>query len=516
MPNFLKRPLVIIIIIVIAIVVGAFFVFQSSKNLIPETAEVEKKDIVQEVIVTGRVQSAESVDLAFEKAGRVSDVRVSIGDSVAPGTVLVQLDSSELLANLLKAKADVKAQEAILQELQRGTRLEELEVQRLKVENAKAVLKDTEQGVVDTLKDAYTKSDDAIRNKVDQVFLSPRSSSPQLLFVMSDSQLETIVKNKRIAVELTLSSFKATLDFLTTQSDLKVAIAKAQLDLSTIKSFLDDLALAINGASSSGYVTQSQLTIWRADVSTARTNVNTAVLNVNTVAENLQSGESTLAIEQQNLVLQEAGSSLEELAAQEAKLEQTRASQSAIDAQLVKNVLTSPIFGIVTKKEVNKGELVGAGVIVISLISDNNYKIETSVPEADIAKLHLGNQANITLDAYGRDVVFKAQIVTIDPAETIIEGVSTYMVTLLFLEEDERVRSGMTANINIIAEKKEGVLAVPQRAVIKKGEEKFVRVLKEQEIVEVVVKTGLRGSNGFLEIIQGLNEGDVVVTFIAE
>ena len=106
---------------------------------------------MQEVAVTGRVKAATSVELAFEKAGKVSQVYVRVGDRVVPGTLLVILDSSELLANLAEAKADVKVQESKLQELQRGTRVEELDVQRVKVSNAESALQDTRQQVLDTL-----------------------------------------------------------------------------------------------------------------------------------------------------------------------------------------------------------------------------------------------------------------------------------------------------------------------------------------------------------------------------
>ena len=513
MPDFLKRPLGIISIIVLFGAVGVFLVFQGSGDQVPETAVVAKRNIVQEVAVTGRVQSAESVQLAFEEAGKVSGVRAFVGTRVVPGTVLVSLDSSELLANLAEATADVKVQEAKLKELQRGTRPEELEVQRLKVQNAQAALEDTRQQVVDTLQDSYTKSDDAIRNKIDQVFLNPRTSSPELRFV-TDFQNEIDLENQRKEVETTLSSWRLSLDSLFPESNLQEAIAAAQQNLSEIQKFLNDLAFAINGGTPTSSITQSILDSWKADVSTARTNVNTAASNASGIEEDLQSAGSTLLVEQQNLVVKEAGTAPEEIAAQEAKLEQSKASVGKITAQLEKNVLRSPIFGVVTKQEARVGELVGATTTVVSLISDKDFEIESNVPEADIAKVSAGNTAEVTLDAYGRDTVFEAKIITIDPAETIIEGVATYKVTLLFTKEDERIRSGMTANITIITASREGVLAVPQRAVIRKGTEKLVRLLRGEEVVEIKVKTGLRSSDGFLEIVEGLQEGDTVITFL--
>jgi len=105
--------------------------------------------------------------------------------------------------------------------------------------------------------------------------------------------------------------------------------------------------------------------------------------------------------------------------------------------------------------------------------------------------------------------------VFIDPAETIIEGVPTYKTTVEFLLPDERVRSGMTANMDIIGERRSNVIAVPQRAVFTRGSEKFVRILGADGKTsnEQKVETGLRGSDGNIEILSGLNEGERVVIF---
>ena len=96
-----------------------------------------------------------------------------------------------------------------------------------------------------------------------------------------------------------------------------------------------------------------------------------------------------------------------------------------------------------------------------------------------------------------------------------LEGVSTYKVTLHFLDGDDRVRSGMTANIDIYTGMREGVIAVPQRSVITRNGQKIIRVLKSDMTVEErFVEVGLRGSGGYLEIVSGLNEGERVIVFI--
>jgi multidrug efflux pump subunit AcrA (membrane-fusion protein) len=95
-----------------------------------------------------------------------------------------------------------------------------------------------------------------------------------------------------------------------------------------------------------------------------------------------------------------------------------------------------------------------------------------------------------------------------------MSGVVYYKTTVSLDSEDQRIKQGMTANIVIVAAFKNGVLNVPQRAVIEKDGKKIVRVVDGDKFKEVEVQTGLKGVGGEIEITSGLKEGDKVVTFI--
>jgi RND family efflux transporter MFP subunit len=155
------------------------------------------------------------------------------------------------------------------------------------------------------------------------------------------------------------------------------------------------------------------------------------------------------------------------------------------------------------------GEIVAPNVSIVSIVSENKLEIEANVPEADIVKVKIGNNAKMTLDAFGNNVIFEGVVVSIDPGETMLEGVATYKTTLQFLSEDERVKTGMTANIDILTQKKEGVLVIPQRVVTSRNGRDVVKVVQpDGTIAEKEVQTGLRGSDGNIEIVSGLQEGD--------
>jgi len=72
----------------------------------------------------------------------------------------------------------------------------------------------------------------------------------------------------------------------------------------------------------------------------------------------------------------------------------------------------------------------------------------------------------------------------------------------------------MTANINIVTSEKTDVLAVPQRAVIRRGENRYIRVANARnEPEERKVEVGIVDSKGFVEITEGLSEGESVVVY---
>ena len=124
--------------------------------------------------------------------------------------------------------------------------------------------------------------------------------------------------------------------------------------------------------------------------------------------------------------------------------------------------------------------------------------------------------ASDTLDAYGSFTDFPSQVTAIDPAETVLEGVPTYKVTLKFVNPDSRILSGMTANLEILTHEAAGVLEIPYRAVIITATSTMVRLLNPDgaSYTTVPVVTGLKGSDGTIQVISGLKAGDKVVTYI--
>jgi len=109
-----------------------------------------------------------------------------------------------------------------------------------------------------------------------------------------------------------------------------------------------------------------------------------------------------------------------------------------------------------------------------------------------------------------------AHVIAVDPAETVLEGVPTYKVTLVFDAPDTRIRSGMTANLDILTHERSGVLEIPFRAIVDDAGNKTVRVVSAdgKSYTSVPVTVGLKGSTGTIEVLSGLSAGDKVVTYV--
>lgn len=499
MKNIILKHKKVTVVAVVIIVIALYFIFTSGEDEDFQFVIAERGDLIQEVSVTGRVIPADSVDLAFERTGRVSSVYIDIGDEVYSGQTLISLENGDQFAQLNQAKASLEIQEATLDELIKGSRPEEIAIQRVKVENAETALSDSEITLTDAVSDAFTRSDNAIRNNIDQFFSNPTGGNPSLDLLITNSQLALSIESGRLDVESLLINWN---------SD------NAKDGLNQIKSFLNDVALAVNNAKPTVDISQTAINGYKTDVSTSRTSVNTAISNLTSSEEGYKDSKSALTLSEQELILKVAGATPEQIRIQVARVSDAEASVLNYQVLLGKTIIKSPISGIVTKQNVNVGEIISANSIVVSVISEAKFEIKTDIPEADIAKVDLTDKAETTLDAYGDDVVFIVSITSINPAETIIEGVPTYTTTLQFAESDDRIKSGMTANIDIITEVRLNVIAVPARAVITKNGDKFVRIVEDGELIDVVVETGIRGSDGKIEILSGVVEGDKVITLL--
>lgn len=500
---------ILAIIAIVAVIVIYLLVSSGGSKDSFEIVNVESGRLLEKVAVTGKVKAYNRAELSFEKAGIVKSVNYKVGDEVKVGDTIVSIDTADINAQIKGAEANLMAEEARLSELRKGLRPEEVLVEDSKLKNAKVAYEDSRVGMINAFHDAYTKTNSALLNYADTLFINPQNAIPQLR--VRSSQDESISKN-RVLLGERLRKWKEDLDSMTLSSDPMLYVDRIHKYAELAKVFFGQLSTTVSDANvSSTGISQSEIETYTLNVTTALSNFNSAVDSLATAEAAYRNASSSLALANDQFNLKKAGSSDESLLIQESKVAQAEASVANLYAELSKKRLISPIDGIVGKVDSEIGEYVNAGIVEAVVVSDQ-FKIEVNVPESDISKIVIDNKADITLDAYDSDIIFKAHVVSIDLAETMIEGVPTYKVVLIFDEKDSRIRSGMTANISILTQDKENVILIPYRAIKDVKGEKYVQVINDSASlpVDVRVVTGARGSDGRVEIVSGLNVGSKI------
>jgi len=512
--NFIKKNKWWTVIIVIVLLVLLFLIFGGKTVTTVETVQVAKHDIVEVVSSTGNVKPLSDLDLSFEVGGQVAHVYVSVGDKVYQGQYLASLSNDDLVAALEQAKAGLKIAQANYSSLQNGSTPSQIAVNESQVAKAQSDLLNAKSSLINTIKDSFNRSDDAIRNYVDLVFVNPRSQNPSLQF-QTDFQLQNSIVTERIQIENMLNAWNISTSNLSLNSNFDTEFISANNNLTLIQTLLQNLAFAVNKLGADSSLSQTSITLWKTNISTSRGNIDLAISNLSLADSQYQSAISALNIANSQLTLTKTGATQDQLDAGQATVDQAQANVDAAQARLDKSIITSPISGVITNIVAKVGETIQAGIPALSVISYGQYEVESFVPEADIAKINVGDIATTTLDAYGSDTFFQTSVIKIDPAETVIENVPTYKVTLKFAStSDDRIKSGMTANLDILTGQKNAVLAVPSRSVYSVDINKFVKLLSGDDLkitTETQVETGMRGVDGYVEIISGLKEGDTIL-----
>lgn len=173
---------------------------------------------------------------------------------------------------------------------------------------------------------------------------------------------------------------------------------------------------------------------------------------------------------------------------------------AAVEAGITQRLnVTSPMDGVVIRRPVELGDTVmsgvssfNAGTVLMTVADVETMIIKAGINEVDIGKVRLEQPVKVSLDAYPK-VKFAGTIKRIAPAARLEEKVKVFDVEIAIDRQGNELRTGMTANIDVVGEKRVGVLAVPVEAIFKKDETEVVYV-KKPEAPKTAEKGGLLSS----------------------
>lgn len=558
MKKLLTSKILWVIIIIVAIGGGILWRNASSSKKPEYVTEAAKIDnIVQTVSATGKVKSASEIELNFKNAGTIIKVSVKTGDQVAAGNLIAQLKATDLQIAITKAQANLQEARANLARVAAGSTSQEVAVTEATVakassdlDTARADLDSTEktyrqtlensrQDLLDDLNAALTKANISLQKIYDTLFFKGDEKN----FSTSNFALEQAVQTgysdgvtKVTAAQSAYSQARLTaagpdIDQATTDTIDALDITKTALknlsslfdyvilNPSLLQSELDTLKTTINTERTTTDASSNTVSGSAQAVSAARISDDTKVA----AAKNaVTAAEKNLAKAQADLNLKQAPARIEDIALYQARVRQSEADLRLAQDRFTETILRAPIGGVITEVNGNPGEQTSLSAPVIKMLATKTYEIEVDIPESDIAKVTVGNQTDITLDAFADENIFKGTVTTINPAQTEIQDVIYYRVTVSFNDQQppditplvSQVKPGMTANVTIETNRKESVLVIPSRAIKEQSGQKIVSVLTNGQPVEKTVTVGLRGDEGLVEIQSGLQAGDAVITFV--
>lgn len=468
-------------IVVIIAVILVIILKGGSKTVSVDTAVVTKSDIIDAVSLSGRTQSASAVELGFADQGRVASVLVNEGQKVSKGQVLARLETSDLQANLSNAQALLTIAKAGV-----GTNTTNLEKvttqQNALVENAYRTL--LSNGLEAIPSDINTAGPNA--PKITGAYEGPEGDYIIHFYPSS--------ANSGVSFDI---------------KGLEYGFSNPATQNSNIS--LGSRGLYIQfGSSTQGYAN----TDWIVSIPNKRSS--SYAMNLNAYQSALTTRDQVISLAQADLV---KGNTVDSIA--NAKIQQAQSSVDSIISQITRRTIIAPFSGVIANNNLKPGQstasVASTGTAsssnTIKVISENDYEVILKVPEISISKIRVGQEVIITLDAYGKDVVFPATVTEINPAETVIDGVPVYETKVAFSKNDERVRSGMTATATITANRRNNVLSLPISLVHTDASGSYVYILnKDGKTSKKVVTLGLRGSDSKVEIVEGLSEGETVKT----
>ncbi len=181
---------------------------------------------------------------------------------------------------------------------------------------------------------------------------------------------------------------------------------------------------------------------------TAQTNYDSAVAQVEAAKAQLESAKA-------------------QIESSKAQVEQSKAALKLAETNLGYTTIRSPVNGIVISRNVDVGQTVAASLqapTLFTIAKDlTKMQVDTNVSEADVGRIEVGQDATFTVDAYP-EKIFRGKVSEIRNAPTTVQNVVTYDVVIQVDNKELKLKPGMTANVSVLVEHKEGVLKVTNAA----------------------------------------------------
>jgi len=191
-----------------------------------------------------------------------------------------------------------------------------------------------------------------------------------------------------------------------------------------------------------------------------------------------------------------------------AALRQTAAQYNQGANQLGYSTLVADSSGVIAAINAEAGQVVSAGQVVLTLVKNGEREIEISIPENRVEDVRNAGKILVTFWALP-DVQIEGQIREISPVADKITR--TYKARISLANPPAGVNLGMTANVAVASSGGRQAVYIPLAAIYQTGDTPGVWIVANDTVSLRPVKVGAFG-NGQIQVLEGLQDGDVVVT----
>jgi HlyD family secretion protein len=536
-----NRPILIGVGVIIVAIIAALLLIRPQRattQTTVATTTITRGSIIASVSGNGSVAAAQSLDLTFQSGGQVTDVRVADGDTVTKGQPLIQLDARELESQIASAKATLTSAQAKLNQTQEGNATPaDIAASTASVANAEASLRSA-QAQLTALRNPTADKISSAEYAVTQATISLQNtrndqSSNKNTAKLSLDQSVAALTQAQSAYATANQNWQYVQDSGNDPTNPKTTVngkvvdnkvsdtqrqqyydtfVQAEAKLHSAEQAVEKSQLAYDNARQ-----QEELNIQQAEAKLSDAKIQLTALRSPSKADMTQ---RQAAIDQAQANLDQAKANLAKLTAsgtgmdltiQQASITQAQESLRQLELKLEQTTLLAPFDGIVTTVNAIVGGNINAGTAAVSIINRDPLHVDLKLSENDVAKVQLNQPVAVTIDALPKWAT-KGTVSYIAPAATTSNDVVTYLVRVSFPDADPQVKVGMSTNLNITTNSKDGVLLVPNTALLPKGAGRVVQVPNADGTTrEVEVQIGLTDGTK-TEVVSGLNDGDRVVT----
>jgi multidrug resistance efflux pump len=421
---------IIPLIIVIVAISGGLWWLNRPDSIYPELTTA-----IEGPIGSGSIE-AETIAITAELGGRVVELKVDEGDEVKAGQVLVELDKSDLLAQKIQLEAALTTAKTNLDLISAPARSEDVAVARAKVKQAEVA--------ANGAKHAWQSIEDLVNNPHE---LEAEINRARTQVTEAERNLELAQVNLKRSDIQTEAASRSQVTMLGGNEGL-VQHDVAQYQLQAAQARLEMAEIALAGA-------RRQVE----HLSNIRDRPLQLIVRANTSEAAYHQAEAAVLVAAANLAAVKADPTAEDVAVAHAKVQETEAALTALEAQLAKQTLTAPRQSLVAQKLISPGELAAPGAVLLELSNIETVDLTVYIPETQIGQVKIGQQAHVSVDAYDNErfegtVSFIAHEAEFTPrnVQTQEERVNLVFAVKISLDnDDQRLKPGMPADAQILA-----------------------------------------------------------------